>query len=136
MTEYTVLATELHQQTSAVWEHGMLRVELKKYRRGDTVSDLSADDVERHLASGAIAAKSSDEAKVAAEFPTTAPPIVAPVPPDVPVAGAAVIDDERSDQRPKQTAPKSDWQAFRIASGWTEEEAEAATKAELVDGTK
>lgn len=136
MTAYTVLATQLQQQTSAIWDHGMLRVEIKKYKRGDTVSDLSADDVERHLASGAIAAKSSDEGKVAAEYPTSVAPVVAPVPPDVPVAGAAVVDEVEADDAPKQTAPKSDWVAFAVAQGWDEDEANALTKAELVKAVK
>lgn len=132
MTAYTVLATELHQQTSAVWDHGMLRVEIKKHRRGDTVSDLSKEDIARHLKTGAIATKSSDEAKTAVEYPTIPAPVEVPVPPDVPTAGAAVVEIER----PKQAASKADWEEYAVASGWDPDEAAAASKAELVKGTK
>lgn len=136
MAAYTVLATQLHQQTSAIWDHGMLRVETKKYRRGDTVTDLSDADIERHLASGAIAPKSSDEAKAAAEYPTTSAPVVAPVAPDVPTAGTVIADDFDDDaplERPKQTASKADWEAYAESCGV---DIEGLSKAELIEATK
>lgn len=84
---------------------------LKRYRRGDTVTGLSAGDVERLVKAGAIVSASQPEA-APAERPESA---------------------EASAERPKQVAPKAEWVEFAVSQGAVRDEAEALTKAELIE---
>lgn len=140
MSAYTVLATELQQQTSAIWDHGQLRVEIKRYHRGDTVTNLSDDDVKRHLATGSIAAKSSPEAKLAKETPAPEPEDVEYIPPrDQPgpiVAEAAANVPEDTDDRPRKTAPKPVWVDYAVVKGIDRDKAEKMTREDIAEATK
>lgn len=48
-------------------------------------------------------------------------------------AAASANDGYGGPEKPKQVAPKADWVDFAVANGLTEDEAEAMTKAELIE---
>lgn len=139
MAEYVVLTDRL---TGPVNEKGRAT----KYLRGDVVSDFSEDVVEKLTGIGAIAKKSSAEAKTAVEQPGTLHPAevggaddAAPTPHVAPAASDLVAAaNSRQPQpvsRPAKTANKSTWVDYAVRSGqMTQEQAEAvATRDELRD---
>lgn len=135
-TAYVVLATELHKQENGTWEHGWYRADIKRYYRGDTVTDLSAADVERHLATGAIAPKSSAEAKAAKDEPPPEPAdleYVAPADQPGPVvAEASVVRAPDAEvAKPRNAATKAAWVDYAVSKGWDREAAEGLTRDKL-----
>jgi hypothetical protein len=134
MSAYVVVATELHQTVGHGGKDNKRR-DIKKYRRGDIVTDLTDDDTQRHLASGAIAEQSSTEAKAAKESPVVAPvvePYVAPADQASPIVAAAQSAGGRP-ARPKNAAPKADWEEYAAAVGV---DSEGKTREQLREETK
>lgn len=132
MAAYVVLATQLHQ---LVGDKG----DVKKWRRGDVVTNLSDGDVERHLRSGSIAAKASDEAKAAAASPAPPEPVAEEYEPPADQASPIVAELQSGGEpvaRPRNAATKAAWVDFAVARGMDPDEANALTRDELRDKTK
>lgn len=106
---------------------------VKRYRRGDTVTGLNADDIERHLAAGSIAPKSSDEAKSAQESPA---PVVAAEVYEAPadqasaIAAQPVVEDAAV-TKPRASGTKEAWVDYAVSRGWTREKAEGTSRDKL-----
>lgn len=130
-TEYVVTSTRLYT---------MVKDKRVKFHRGDKISGLSAADVERYKAAGAIAAVSSDEAKAATKAPEAVHPSEVSEPPDpetepAPLASAIVAAKNSGGtgaKRPAQVASKEVWQTYAVESGQlTAAEAKDAKLADL-----
>lgn len=123
---YVVTAAILNQRIGAprVGNDPKWRSQIKRFRRGDVVTDLSADDIARHLKSGSIAKKSSEEAKAAKEDPAPAAP--------APVADEAA-DPAEPLERPARAASKDVWEAYAESCGI---DTAGKSKADLIEETR
>lgn len=137
-TTYTVTATRLDR----VDKDG----KRKKFYRGDPITGLSAEDVERYKVAGAIASGSSDDAKAAKDDPATANPaetsdpaaVTAPVPTGLAQPQASDIVSVQNSPQPIVKPPRAGsteaWREYAVASGQlTQEEADKKSRDDLRD---
>lgn len=101
------------------------------YFRGDTVTGLSEEDVERYKRAGAIASHSSDDARAAKEAPAVrhpaelsdSEPAAAPQASDI-VAEVNATAQPR--ELPAKSASKEAWTEYAVSTGQlTEDECDA-----------
>lgn len=136
-TSYTVTATRLDRLD----KDGKRR----KYFRGDSISGLSAEDVERYKGAGAIGSSGSDEAKAAKADPVEANPaatsdgdVTTPDPTGITVPQAsdvvAVVQSTPPAEKPPRAGSTAAWRTYAVDSGQlTEEEAKARSRDDLRD---
>lgn len=130
-TTYTVTATRMFVRQDDGTD--------KEYRRGDSVSGLSSDDVERFKKAGAIA--SGEEAQRAKATPEPNPDDVEvsePLPTGItrPQASEIVPDVASAPPmaRPAKAANKEAWVDYAVRSGqMTQDDAEAKSRDKLRD---
>lgn len=108
----------------------------KRYKRGDTIS-VADDQVDRLKAAGAIAAKSSDDGKLAVETPgdepTPSPEVPDPGPDQVTPIVAETNTATLTAKRPVNAAHIDVWKAYVriVRADLTDEQIDRMTKDEL-----
>lgn len=137
-TTYTVTATRLDR----IDKDG----KRKKYYRGDSISGLSAEDVERYKGAGAIASGSSDDAKAAKDDPAAANPaetsaadaVTTPDPTGLAQPQASDVVPQKNSAQPVAKPPRAGstdaWRDYAVQSGQlTQEEADKRSRDDLRD---
>ncbi|WP_067573685.1 hypothetical protein [Nocardia acidivorans] len=126
MTEY-ILTADYFDQIVEVREDGTAKRYAKRHR-GDIIVGLPDEDVDRLIAAGALApyideivdSEIVDESQGQDQGQD-----------DIPVPAPAVVDEVPL--APKRTASAAEWQAYGVARGLDEAEAEGMTRAELIE---
>lgn len=118
----------------------------KKYYRGDPITGLSAEDVERYKRGGAIASASNEDAKAAkadetagpnpSETSTGDPSTPEPTGITVPQASdiVAAVQSTPAAVKPPRAGSTDAWRTYAVASGQlTEDEASKKSRDDLRD---
>ncbi len=109
-----------------------------RYRRGDEIAGLSADEVARLTAAGAIAAAGSKAGKAAADEPGDAPAAAPPLPEPGPDQATQIVAASNTNRPPRPKAAESVevWRDYAVAVGVPDEQAADMTKKQLQEATK
>jgi hypothetical protein len=131
VSEY-ILITDYFDQIVEVREDGTAKRYAKR-RRGDILADLTEEDVDRLLHAGAIKARPSVTEPVAQQESDEGDLPSTPAENDGAETGSSETPSPGDPELPKRTAKTDEWQDYAVARGLPREEAEAMSRAELIE---